>query len=103
MDAGYWKQRCEAAEDALRRARSRVWVSPERRTGLAVLGDLTPCEALTTVELAQRLGLTNSAALGSLRKLHAVGLVDRSADRGCHYRPIRWRLGHLVVGEGLPT
>ena len=40
MTGSYWQRRCEAAEDALRRARSRIWISPPRQRVLDLLADL---------------------------------------------------------------
>ena len=101
MDAIYWKARCEAAEEALRRARTRVWVSPSRRALLAVLAELRPQEAVATRVVAQRLGVSRKTAEVALRKLCAAGLVDRSHARGCSHRPVLWKLGHLVVVQEL--
>lgn len=100
-DAAYWKARCEAAESALRRARSRVWISASRREVLGVLADLKAHETLTTTQITERLAVPQSTALAALRKLHGAGLVDRSAERGCRFRPINWKLGHMVVLDEL--
>lgn len=98
-DAAYWRQRCEAAEDALRRARSRIWISGPRRDVLTLLSELKPGETLQTSEIAQRLSLTMVAARMSLRKLEGAGLVDSTVYRACNGRPVGWRLGHMVVVE----
>jgi predicted transcriptional regulator len=95
-DVAYWKHRCQAAESALKRARSRIWISPARRRVLDMLAELHVGQSATTSAVAERLGLSSAGALASLRKLHGAGLVDRDTDRGCHHRPVQWRLGYLV-------
>lgn len=100
-DLSYWRARCEAAEDALRRARTLLWVGPARREVLDVLTGLRAGEGLTTADVAERTGKTQAGALRVLGKLHAAGFVDRSGARGCHHRPVRWSLGHLVCLDDL--
>lgn len=98
-DADYWRTRCEAAEDALRRARSRVWISPSRQAVLSLLADLKHNEAKATSDVAKELGMSHEAALMLLNKLHEAGMVDRNRRRGCKHAPIRWKLAHMVTVE----
>jgi len=100
MDETYWQARCRAAEDALRRARSRLWLSPARRRALAVLAQLKPGESLATCQVAERLGCGALAALRLMHRLSAVGLVDGERQGGPS-APLRWSLGHLVVVDEL--
>lgn len=97
MTETYWKSRCEAAEDALRRARSRIWISPVRSRILALLADQKQGRWMTTAEVTQCLGLMYPNAVDSLRKLYEAGLVDRSAGHGSFGHPVSWRLGYMVV------
>lgn len=99
MDLAYWKSRCAAAEEALRRARSCIWMSPTRRAVLEVLADLRPGEGLTTREVSLQVGCSQQTAQVSLRRLERVGLVDRSAQRGCRFLPVKWSLGYMVVTQ----
>jgi DNA-binding transcriptional ArsR family regulator len=99
----YWKDRCSAAETALKRARSQLLLSPTRRGVITVLADLKRGESLTTSEVAQRLNVSEATALKHLRRLNAAGFVERTARAGCHYRPVKWWLGHLVFLEELGT
>lgn len=97
MDAAYWKHRCEQAEDALRRARTRLSISPCGRAVLQELASLRADEDISTTELAQRTGRLRPTCLRSLSRLHEAGLVDRTTTRCGPQHPHSWRLGHLVV------
>lgn len=97
MDASYWKARCEAAERALHRARSRQTMTASRRLVLALLGDLKPDQGLTVNQIAARLVWTENHARDVVNGMHSIGLLDRSHERGGGPgNAVHWRLGHLV-------
>jgi hypothetical protein len=100
MDAHYWKSRCEAAEDALRRARSALATSSARKAVVQLLAELKPGQAMGTPAIAQQLGSEPGAVLQVLIKMADVGLVDRlpGGGRGAG-NAVQWKLGHMVLVE----
>lgn len=97
MDADYWKTRCEAAEEALQRARSALVMRTERRRALVLLGGLKEAESLSTHQVAASLQVPLNHAFTLLVGMDAVGLVDRERGRpGRDGIPSRWRLAYLV-------
>ncbi len=100
MDALYWKQRCEAAEEALRKARTGIRNSHARTKILAALADLKQRESIDTHRACALLRVTENRACEVLRDMEALGLVQRTPGRpGRHGEPARWRLGYLVQVE----
>lgn len=97
MDATYWKERCERAEEALLRARSAVWLTPAREQVVQLLGNLKEGETLDTEEVAAAIGKPEPTASSLLCGMYQVGLVDRRIGRrGLGGEPSRWKLAHLV-------
>lgn len=98
MDATYWKERCEAAEDALRRARSAVAITSARRAALELLADLRPGQSLGTPAIARQLGRHPDKVLPLLTHMASAGLVDRlpGGGRGPG-NSVQWRLAHMVL------
>jgi hypothetical protein len=100
VDEPYWKARCAAAEDALRRARSALQFGPARKAVVRLLSDLRTGQAMGTPTIAQRLGCEPGATLQVLKTMECVGLVDRlpgiSRGRG---HSVQWKLGHMVLAE----
>src|SRR5262245_45073092 len=80
MNAEYWRRRCEAAEDALRRSRSRLWISPSRHRILSTLAELKADQAMTTDAVSERVGLKAATAAKALSILEEAGLIDRATQ-----------------------
>lgn len=98
MDAAYWKARCERAEEALRRARTAIALTPQRRAVLQLLGELRAGQTLNTREVAEQLAKSEATVICTLATMHAVGLLDREPGRrGTAGQPSRWSLAHLVT------
>ncbi|WP_290906297.1 hypothetical protein [Aquabacterium sp.] len=97
MDQAYWKERCDAAEAALRKARTGITVTDLRRCILDALSDLRPESWMDTHRAADVMQVDDKHALAVLRKLDALVLVERiPGQRGVRGGPSRWRLGYLV-------
>jgi len=101
MDENYWKSRCEAAESALRRARSALPRHKVRKAVIEALSDLKPDETLPTGAVAAKLSWTRHRAIYVLLGMQRVGLVDRThpGRGGGRGNSVTWKLGHLVQAE----
>lgn len=100
MDDAYWKDRCNAAESALQRARKALDMTPERKAVVRVLADLKAGESIPTKELARKLHWPSHKVIYVLMGMHRVGLAERPAERfGGLGNQVPWRLGHMVQVE----
>lgn len=101
-DLDYWRQRAEAAEAAMHKARSALVITTSRRDLLAALGDLRSGEWLTAKQLGKQLSWTHQRCIAAAGPLARAGMVEIEHPGRGRGKVLRLRLGYMVQIPPLP-